>query len=325
MKEAPRALRARVLWNRRLWTVVAALAGCSDRAPSGFQGYVEGEFVHVATSVGGRLENLSVKRGDEVAAASPLFTLESVGESESLHEAEAHVKSAEALLADLRQGRRLPELEVTAAQLKQAEVEERQSSSRLGRDEAQFKIGGISQLQLDDSRADQAVRAARVAQIRGEVEVAKLPSRSDQIVAQEALLAASRAAVERARWQLGQKSVSAPRSGRVYETPYHAGDWVPAGAPVVRLLPAENIKVRFFVTQTVAAGIAPGKAVLIEGSGGADVPGAVDYVSTEAEFTPPVIFSNETSGKLVFMIEARPESGSARRLVPGQPVRVRFP
>jgi HlyD family secretion protein len=304
---------------------VLALAGCSENTPSGFQGYVEGEFVQVATSVGGRLEKVAVKRGEEVAAGAPLFSLESVSESESLREAEAHLKSSEAVLADLRLGRRPPELDVTAAQLRQAEAEERLSASRLERDEAQYKIGGISQLQLDDSRADHVVRAARVAQLRGEVEVAKLPSRSDQVAAQEAILTASRAAVERARWQLGQKTVAAPRSGRVYDTPYHPGDWVPAGAPVVRLLPPENVKVRFFVPQAVAAGMAAGKTVVVEPGVGAGLSAVVDYVSTEAEFTPPVIFSNQTSGKLVYMIEARTDSEVARRLAPGQPVRVRFP
>ena len=324
MRRDPNAAPSRRLRCRWAWLVIA-MAGCSDATAPGFQGYVEGEFVHVATSIGGRLEKVDVRRGDEVAAGAPLFALESVSETESLREAEAHLKSSEAVLADLRLGRRPPELEVTSAQLRQAEAEERLSTSRLERDEAQFKIGGVSRLQLDESRADHAVRAARVAQLRGEVEVAKLPSRLDQIASQDAILTASRAAVERARWQLGQKTVAAPRSGRVFDTPYHKGDWVPAGAAVVRLLPPENVKIRFFVPQTVAAGIAPGRTVLIEQGAGLSVTAVVDFVSTEAEFTPPVIFSTETSGKLVFMIEARPEPEVGRRLAPGQPVRVRLP
>jgi HlyD family secretion protein len=320
--EAPRSrgLRCGSAW----FAIALALAGCSDATAPGFQGYVEGEFVSVAGSIGGRLEKVDVKRGDEVVAGAPLFALEAVSESETLREAEAHLKSSEAVLADLRLGRRPPELDVTAAQLQQAQAEERLSATRLERDEAQFKIGGISQLQLDESRADHAVKSARVAQLRGEVEVAKLPSRLDQIASQEAILTASRAAVERARWQLGQKSIAAPRAGRVFDTPYHKGDWVPAGAAVVRLLPPENIKIRFFVPQSVASSIAPGRAVLVDSGAGPGVPAVVDYVSTEAEFTPPIIYSNETSGKLVFMIEARTMPEAGRRLSPGQPVRVRL-
>jgi HlyD family secretion protein len=53
----------------------------------------------------------------------------------------------------------------------------------------------------------------------------------------------------------------------------------------------------------------------------------VSYVSTEPEYTPPIIYSNENRAKLVFMIEARPaaqqDPGPALR--PGQPVEVMLP
>jgi HlyD family secretion protein len=49
---------------------------------------------------------------------------------------------------------------------------------------------------------------------------------------------------------------------------------------------------------------------------------AVSYVSTEPEFTPPIIYSNESRAKLVFMIEARAAAGGAPALRPGQPVEV---
>jgi len=48
----------------------------------------------------------------------------------------------------------------------------------------------------------------------------------------------------------------------------------------------------------------------------------VSYVANDPEFTPPVIYSNETRAKLVFLIEARPAIGDAPKLRPGQPVAV---
>jgi HlyD family secretion protein len=92
------------------------------------------------------------------------------------------------------------------------------------------------------------------------------------------------------------------------------------------MLPPQYVKVRFFVPQTIVGGLAVGRNVSIRCDGcPADVPGTLSYVSTEAEFTPPVIYSNETRGKLVFMIEARPSADSATKLNPGQPVSVRLP
>ena len=57
----------------------------------------------------------------------------------------------------------------------------------------------------------------------------------------------------------------------------------------------------------------------------AEVPGKVTYISNEAEYTPPVIYSNATRSKLVFMVEGRPSEQDATKLHPGQPVSVRLP
>ncbi len=302
-----------------------AVAACTPATAPDHQGYVEGEFVNVASPIAGQLEALAVRRGDQVAAKARLYTLEAVSEAAAQRQAAEQVKVAQAQLADLRQGRRLPEVEVTRAQLEQAQVDERRLAQQLARDEAQFKAGGIPRGQLDDSRSARETAAARVAQLRSELVVAELPSRGDQIKAQEAQVAAARAALEQASWRLDQKSVLAPLAGRVYDTLYREGEWVAAGAPVVRLLPPQNVKLRFFVPQTIVGGLKSGQAVTVRCDGcAAEIAARLTYVSSEAEYTPPVIYSNETRNKLVFMVEAHPSVEDAARLHPGQPVSVRL-
>jgi HlyD family secretion protein len=302
---------------------VAVSTGCSDAPPAGHPGYVEGEYVYVASPLAGRLDRLLVKRGDHVKPNAPLFVLESENEAAAQRQAQEQLKAAEAQLSDLRQGKRVPEVDVTRAQLAQAQAEATKSATQLARDEAQFRIGGIAQAQLDDSRALQAANAARVRQLQSELTVARLPSRTEQIRAQEAQVAAARAALAQATWKLDQKAIGAPREGRVTDTLYREGEWVPAGNPVVKLLPPSNVKVRFFVPETIVGGLASGRAVSIHCDGcPADVPATLTYVSNDAEFTPPVIYSNETRSKLVFMIEAHPSIENAAKLRPGQPVSV---
>ena len=75
--------------------------------------------------------------------------------------------------------------------------------------------------------------------------------------------------------------------------------------------------------QAVAGALKPGRSVALQCDGcGADVPATVTYIASEPEYTPPVIYSNETRAKLVFMVEARPAPDGAQRLRPGQPVAV---
>jgi len=299
------------------------LGACSGNPAPTYQGYVEAEYVHVAAPVGGRLERLFVVRGQGVAASAALFQLEAVEEAAAKQHADEQLKAAQAQLADLRLGRRSPELDVVRAQLAQAQAAEVQAAQQVRRDEAQLEIGGIARAQLDDARANLAIKSARVDELARQLQVSRLPARDEQIRAQDAQVAAARALVSQSGWRLGQKQVAASQAGQVADTLYRVGEWVPAGSPVVRLLPPHGVKLRFFVPEPVAGGLRPGRKLLVRCDGcAADVPAAVTYLADEAEYTPPVIYSNETRAKLVFMVEARPDGDTAAALRPGQPVTV---
>ncbi len=304
-------------------TVALAGAGCSKDPRDTYQGYVEGEFVYLASSQSGQLTQLAVARGQTVSADAPMFSLEAQSEADAVIQARQQLQAAQAQQADLLTGKRRPEVEVIAAQLEQARADATRAATQLTRDEEQYKVGGIPKSQLDDSRAAAQSAAAHVRELEGQLEVARLPGREDQIRAQGAQVRAAQAALAQAQWKLDQKSVRAPHAGLVFDTMYRTGEWVPAGSPVVRMLPPENVKVRFFVPETMVGSLTPGRSVHIRCDGcGPDIAAALSFVSDQAEYTPPVIYSNETRAKLVFMVEARPQPADAPKLRPGQPVQV---
>ncbi len=112
-----------------------------------------------------------------------------------------------------------------------------------------------------------------------------------------------------------------PVEGTVQEIYYRPGEMVPADRPVVALLPPGNLKVRFYVPQTVLAHIAYGDTVKVGCDGCAgDLTARVKFIARQSEFTPPVIYSVEERSKLVFLIEAWPDDPGAFRV--GQPVDV---
>jgi HlyD family secretion protein len=309
---------------------VALFSACSRHNPGTYQGYVEGEFVNVGSGVAGRLERLHVERGQAVEAHALLFDLESNQEAAAVKQADESLSAAKAQLADLGTGKRHAEIEVVRAQLEQATVEEKQSASQLTRDTAQLEAGGISRMQLEESRAKHDRDAARVRELTGQVQVAEMSARPEQIQGQKAQVAGAGAVADETRWRFDQKHVVAAEAGVVEDTLYREGEWVPAGSPVVRMLPPANVKVRFFVPQPSLAAFPVGRKVSIRCDGcAAAVPATVSYVSTEPEFTPPIIYSNDTRAKLVFMIEARPDveggPGQPPSLHPGQPVEVVAP
>ncbi|WP_444633513.1 HlyD family secretion protein [Cupriavidus oxalaticus] len=309
--------------SRALPFAMLLAAGCGKPGTDTWQGYIEGEFVSVASPFAGRLDTLSVQRGQQVAQGAALFALESDDERAARQQAEDQLRAAEAQLQDMKTGKRPVEVDVSRAQLAQAQAQAQRSAAALRRDERQFEIGGIAQAQLDESRAQARSDAARVRELQRDIDVARLPGRDAQQAAQAAQVAAARAALAQADWKLSRKTVAATQAGLVYDTPYRLGEWVPAGSPVVRMLPPGNVKVRFYVPEAVVGALRNGQAVQVRCDGcAAPVAASITYVANEAEYTPPVIYSNETRNKLVFLVEARPSAADATKLRPGQPVEV---
>jgi HlyD family secretion protein len=299
--------------------------GCSRHGQDAYQGYAEGEFVYVASSQPGRLDQLAVVRGQQVTAGTPLFVLESVQELAAQRQAQHQLAAAQAQLEDLKTAKRPAEIAVTSAQLAQSEIAAQKSASQRDRDEAQYRAGGISEEQVEATRAQASADAAKVRELEHQVQVAKLPGREQQIRAQSEQVKVADAAVTEATWKLSQKTLVAPGDGLVYDTLYREGEWIAAGSPVIRMLPPANIKVRFFVPEPVAGGLVPGRAVSVRCDGcSSEISATVSFISPESEYTPPVIYSNETRAKLVYMIEARPAPQDAPKLHPGQPLEVRL-
>ena len=96
-----------------------------------------------------------------------------------------------------------------------------------------------------------------------------------------------------------------------------------AGSPVISLLPPGNIFVRFFVPEPMLGTLHQGDPVALKCDGCvAGLKGAISFISPQAEYTPPLIYSESSTSKLVFLIEARLPPDQAVQLNPGQPVDV---
>src|ERR1700690_3387612 len=116
----------------------ASLAACGPAPSNSLPGYVEGEYVRIAAPFAGTLQQLSVERGGAVAAGAPVFALESANETAARREAEQQLQAAEARLANLKTGKRPPEVETVAEQLRQANAARELSEANYRRQESLF-------------------------------------------------------------------------------------------------------------------------------------------------------------------------------------------
>jgi HlyD family secretion protein len=303
--------------------LLCLLASCRRENPNRIQGYIEGEFVYVASPYAGALESLAVQRGAQVKKDDLLFVLDSTVEKAALDEAKRRADQARANLADAKKGKRPAEIDAMEAQLQQARAALALSEKEFERQEQLLKSGSAARQEYDRARSTREQDRQHVAQLEADLKTAQLGSRTDQVIAAEANARAMEAALRKAEWDLSQKRQVAPQGGLVFDTLYREGEWVGAGRPVVVLLPPGNVKVRAFIPEPHLASVQPGQAIEVKVDG-VDTPfrAKVSYISPHAEYTPPVIYSRESRSKLVFMIEAALAPSDGAKLHPGQPVDV---
>ena len=250
-------MKFRVLHILACALAAAATSACSRSAVDQLQGYVEGEFVYVASPYGGALESLFVRRGQQVKPGDPLFVLDSAAE-------------------------------------------------RAARDQAK---AALVMSEKDFDRMEQLAHRNLIAM----QDLDRARSTRDQ----------DRERLSKAEWDLSQKRQNAPQAGLVFDTLFRPGEWVPAGRPVVAMLPPGNVKVRAFVPETEIGAVRAGQSARVRLDGvNEPLAGRISFISPKAEYTPPVIYSRETRDKLVFMIEIVFEPAVGAKLHPGQPVDV---
>lgn len=312
------------LWRGAL-VCLGLLVGCQPAAPPRIQGYVEGEFVYVAAPLPGKLMKRPVQRGTQVKPGTLLFELDNAAEQALRDQAERRVAQARDQLEDAQKGKRPSEIAAIEAQLAQARAAQLFSDSEHIRMEKLVKSKATSAQEFEQSQSTRDQNRQRVAQLEADLVTARLGSRADQIAAARDDVRALEAALVKADWDLSQKRQSAHQAGLVFDTLFQEGEWVPAGRPVVALLPPGNIKVRAFVPEPEIGGLHLGDPVRVTVDGVPEpATGKISFISPRAEYTPPVIYSQETRSKLVFMIEIVFDAAVAARLHPGQPVDVRW-
>ena len=304
--------------------LLALLAGCKDSPSASLQGYVEGEYLRLAAPLAGKLEQISVRRGDNVSTGQPLFTLDSAKEQAAVAEANARLAQAKAQAADIDTGKRPSEIATVQAGLESAQASLQAAEAELARQQKLVTQRYLPVANLDTYRAQRDTAAAKVREFQAQLNTAQLAGRDQTRLAAQANIQSAQAALAQVQWQLDQKAITAPQNGLVDDTFYRAGEWVAAGSPVVSILPPENRKVRFFVPEPRLGTLQIGQGVSVSCDGCGDpMAMTISYIAPQAEYTPPVIYSKESREKLVVMVEAVPNATDAVRLKVGQPVDVK--
>lgn len=303
--------------------VLLLLGGCQPKESPTLPGYIEADYVHVSTPVAGFLQQRFVNEGDSVKENTALFVINNEEVRSNAESLKAQIKKAEAELADLQKGRRPAELDALDAQIRAAKAASTLSEQELIRQKQLRKQGFSNQAALDQATSTFTQAKNSVNNLLAQRDLATQPARPDQLTAAQAAISAATAQYTQARWYVAQLAPVSPIDAEVSETYYQAGEWVPAGSPVVSLLSPSLLKIRFYIPEVQRSQLKTGQAIRISCDGcQTPIPAHIRFIANQAEFTPPVIYSKENRANLVFMVEAKPDDPAAFTLRPGQPVAI---
>ncbi len=293
--------------------VAFLVTGCSQGGSGaalgnlpGYQGIVEFDERVLGFEFSGRLEQVTVVRGQTVAQGAPLAKLD-----DSLEQAtrvarvgEAEVASAELLV--VRSGARSEEVRASAARLLASRATEQQLSQAVERDQKLVTIGAISQAVLEQSQTRLAQAAGERQALEQTLRALNNGSRPQEIARAEARERASANLVNLEQVRLDHHWLRAPISGQVLEVHVEAGEIVGASAPVITLADIEAPFANIFVPQAEIARLKPGASVRLQvDSLTAPLPAKVEFISPRTEFTPRFLFSEKERPNLMIRVRVR--------------------
>lgn len=284
-----------------------------------YNGYIEADYVYVASIGGGQITNLAVDEGDLVKKGELLFALDQGQQLALLGAAELQVSSAEAALLNLQTGGRPDEVDVTRRALAKAQSDLVLATEVAARSEKLYADGQEPKSTLDTDRSNLASAQSAQAQAQAQLNVVQLPGREAQQQGAVADVAVAKANADKARADLADRTVLAPIDGRIERTFFKQGETSAPAVPVLTLLPANSLKIEFYLPEGDRERFTLGDKIAVSCDGcPSGLTATLTFMASDPQFTPPVIYSRDERQRLSFNAEATVDPGIT--LHPGQPV-----
>lgn len=264
-------------------------------------GRLEATEVDVATKVAGRLAEVRVREGDDVARDQVLATLDADDLRAQLRAAEAQTGQARAAAAESRAG------------LASAQSQHKLAQATLRRTEELVKKGFVTGGKLDQDRSGLQTAEAAVAAARSRIGETR------------AAIAAAEAQAAALRVVLNDTNLKAPLAGRVLYRLAQPGEVLAAGGKVLTLLDMDDVFMSIYLPATEAGkvGVGDTAVIVLDALPGQPIPARAVFVAPRSQFTPKEVETRNEREKLMFRVKLKVEASwladHAELAKPGMP------
>ena len=270
-------------------------------------GNVDLREVSLAFNDSGRIASLSVQEGDRVRRGQVLGQLDTRRIEPELAQAEAAAAAQRAVVARMHHGSRPQEIAEARAELALAQAQALQARAHYERIASVFHASGgraVSRQDLTDARAGQDVALARVSADREALQLAILGPRHEDVAQAEALLAGDRAQVALLKEKLADAQLRASVAAVVRSRVAEPGDMTSPEKTVFTLAITDPKWVRAYIPESDLGWVRPGMpaTVAVDAFPHRRFAGWVGFISSEAEFTPKTIETEQLRTSLVYEV-----------------------
>lgn len=280
-------------------SLLMILAACSKQnSKSDAFGNFESDEVTVSSETNGRIVYASINEGTKVTAGDILAVIDTA----SLGLQKSQLNSQEQSVLSQKAGL-YAQMAVSDQQIKNLRVDQ----SRI---QKMFKEGAATRKQIDD--------------IEGQIALAEKQKKAyeAQITAIDKSAAAVKAQANVLNDQIRRSFVKSPISGTVLEKYIESGELATPGKPLYKISDLDTLTLRVYISGGQLSNIKIGASahVMIDADNGIkELKGVVEWISSEAEFTPKIIQTREERVKLVYAVKVRvPNDGSLKLGMPGE-------
>jgi len=288
-------------------------------------GNMEVTEINVGFKIPGRVIELAVDEGQQVKKDAVLARLDNAELAHAVVQSRAALQEAVSRAAELKAGSRPQELEQARANLSAQEAELARVKKDFERAEILHTNGAIPTSQLDSARSAYEARLAQRRSAAESLSLVKEGARKESIEAAESRVLQARAVVRAAEQRLSDTEIRSPINGTVLKKNVEVGETLAQGVPVYTIGDLFSPWIKVYLKEDKLGLIKLGQAarVTTDSNKGKTYEGWVSYISSEAEFTPKSVQTQEERVKLVYGVKVRVKDAN-QELKPGMPADVRI-
>ncbi len=265
----------------------AIIASCSSKNQYDAYGTFEATEVTVSAESTGVIKAFDLEEGDSLVAGVQVGAIDTV----QLYLQKLQLTKK---IASDRSNR--PDIKAQAEALRQQISHEQSERERFGR---LLKDGAATQKQLDD--ADAQIRI-----LQGQLE-ALLSTLNNNTLSIDEGTSAIELQIAEIEDQLEHCRIKSPITGRVLDKYAELGEFAATGRALFKIADLDNIYLRAYFTSDQLSRLRLGMEVTVTADFGGgeqyDYPGKITWISSESEFTPKNIQTNDTRADLVYAVK----------------------